>query len=903
MKVCNHKIQMILILIWTVCLLLIADVNAKQNPDRVNLTGEDLSAWRSDTGQWKVVGDTFLNQDNQRLLGSKSGTGVILNGPTGRTSHLISKEEFSDIRAHIEFMIPKRSNSGVYFAGRYEIQIYDSYGVEKAEYPGIECGGIYERWDEKRTPKGYEGHSPRVNVSREPGRWQSYDVIFRAPRFDEYGNKIANARFEKVIHNGVIVHEDVELTGPTRASAYNDEKPTGPLMLQGDHGPVAYRNIWIESIGPDPLSEIHSITDKENKPDFWIPREIPKAHYKIECSINPDDGQLQGTETIGFKNTINRPISLLGIKWLCEKEQTLEIMVDGEPALVFKDTGSEITVIELQKAIDADEEIDIEIKFGVRRTEKMQLDVLPLTGWYPRLWWGFETHDDFDVKVDVPKEYKITTSGLLNGDTGYYHAEGVRSFGLVLLKGTDVIEAKAEDVIVNCYYRTDERKCAELLTETAVDVINFYRERFGFYPQSNLNIIPGAGRPMGGYPVATNVVCIHGMARMDEKPELHWKWITAHEVGHQYWLEYVLSKDSTQQYGWLMIGLGIYADREYVRAKGLGMDKHQGLMNRYIQGVREGHDTTVNISEDDAAEIDFDFNNVVIHGKGYSIISALDCLLGDEIFDKIYNRCLKEFGGRRLGAKEFQAVCEAESGQDLEWFFGQWLNSNRYLSYEISSKNCESIDNMFICEIEVKRLGDLRMPVPVEAVFEDGSREIKLTNRLLDTNIVRFESKSALKQVRLDPENALALIVPPPSVTEQKLRKEIQKLSWTGAGKEALEIFKKATQANLLNERDWFKLGLTLYDGKYNAESLKAFESAANQAEKSSTRYFTSKVWQGHILDLLNKRDEALECYKEALKCEKKDDWVRHDQYGMKINHDWVKQRIEKPFVRNASDR
>ena len=539
----------------------------------------------------------------------------------------------------------------------------------------------------------------------------------------------------------------------------------------------------------------------------------------------------------------------------------------------------------------------------MQRPEKVQVDVLPLTGWYPRLWWGFETHDDYDVKIDIPKEYTFATSGILDSNSGYYHAEGIRSFGVVLLKDVGVIEKKTKDVIVKCYYRPNEKKCAELLLDTAVDVINFYRERFGFYPQSSLTIIPGMDRPAGGYPVATNIVSIHGMARMDETPKIHWQWITAHEIGHQYWMEYVLSKDPLYDTGWLMIGLGIYADREYVRAKGLGMDKHRGLMERYIQGVREGDDTTVNISAEKLAEIDFNFNNVVIHGKGYCIISALDCLLGKDVFNKAYRRCLKEFGGRRLGASEFQAICEAESGQDLGWFFEQWLNSNRYLSYEISSKNCEKKGDIFVSSIEVKRLGDLRMPAPVEAVFEDGSSQIKFANRLLDTNVVRFESKATLKDVQLDPENALALIVPPPSVTEEKLSKEIRELSWTGAGKEALEIFKKVTQANILNERDWFKLGLTLYDGEYYIESLKAFDSAANRAEKDSTRYFTSKVWQGHNYDLLGQRDKALECYKEALKCRQKDNWVRHDQYGMVINHDWVKQRLKNPFIRDVSDK
>jgi hypothetical protein len=140
-------------------------------------------------------------------------------------------------------MVPRGSNSGVYFMGRYEIQILDSWGKKQPTFS--DCGGIYQRWDDKRTPKGYEGRPPRVNASLPPGQWQTFDVIFRAPRFDKTGKKIANARFVKVIHNGILVHRNAEVTGPTRAGTYRDEKPRGPLMLQGDHGPVAYRNIWI----------------------------------------------------------------------------------------------------------------------------------------------------------------------------------------------------------------------------------------------------------------------------------------------------------------------------------------------------------------------------------------------------------------------------------------------------------------------------------------------------------------------------------------------------------------------------------------------------------------------------------------------------------------------------------
>ena len=230
---------------------------------KLELTGNDLSAWRADTAKWQVVGGARVNPSDDKVLTTRGGAGTIFNGPTGRTDNLFTKQEFGDVRAHIEFMIPKDSNSGVYLQGRYEIQVFDSW-QKQAEYPGIECGGIYQRWDERRNPKGFEGHSPRLNVCKAPGERQTFDIVFRAPRFDKSGRKIANARFEKVVHNGVLVHSDIELTGPTRAGAYEDEKPTGPLMLQGDHGPVAYRNLWVAPAGPNPFFAMDTAT-KDDK--------------------------------------------------------------------------------------------------------------------------------------------------------------------------------------------------------------------------------------------------------------------------------------------------------------------------------------------------------------------------------------------------------------------------------------------------------------------------------------------------------------------------------------------------------------------------------------------------------------------------------------------------------------
>lgn len=203
--------------------------------------GKALELWRAPTGDWLIAGEAAMNPKDHRLLTTTPGEGVLVNGANGRTHNLLSKAEHGDVEAHIEFMVSKGSNSGIYFQGRYEIQVLDSFGVESPKYH--DCGGIYERWANNR---GFEGKAPKVNASKPPGEWQAFDVIFRAPRFDAAGKKTADARFIKVVHNGKVIHEDVAVTGPTRAAAFDDEKPSGPLMLQGDHGPVAYRNIVLK---------------------------------------------------------------------------------------------------------------------------------------------------------------------------------------------------------------------------------------------------------------------------------------------------------------------------------------------------------------------------------------------------------------------------------------------------------------------------------------------------------------------------------------------------------------------------------------------------------------------------------------------------------------------------------
>lgn len=217
--------------------------------EAVTLIGPEkgLDAWKAPTGAWKVVGEVKVNPEDERRLVGEPGEGVIFNGEGGRTSNLYSKQDFGDVALHAEFFIPKGSNSGVKFQGLYEIQILDSYG--KAEARGTDCGGIYPHAD--LLPRYHyldEGHAPATNAAKPPGQWQTLDVVFRAPRFDASGKKVADARIESATLNGRTIHENVALDSPTGHAYDEPEVARGPLMLQADHGPVAFRNLVVRPL-------------------------------------------------------------------------------------------------------------------------------------------------------------------------------------------------------------------------------------------------------------------------------------------------------------------------------------------------------------------------------------------------------------------------------------------------------------------------------------------------------------------------------------------------------------------------------------------------------------------------------------------------------------------------------
>ena len=231
----------LLYILWFFLSTYCAAQNAGYTYTNVDL--QNLNAFKTSGGNWKIAGDVFYDLNGKEKSKLTSGTGLLVNDASAGKSQLLTVMEHGDIQLELEFMMDKNSASGIFFQGRYEMELADSWGVRQPKVS--DCGAIAERWDNTKPAgyQGYEGHVPAQNVVRAPGLWQRLIVIFRAPRFNGKGEKIQNARFVKVIHNGVTLHENVEVTGPTRNALFQDERSLGPLMIPGDQGSFAIRNI------------------------------------------------------------------------------------------------------------------------------------------------------------------------------------------------------------------------------------------------------------------------------------------------------------------------------------------------------------------------------------------------------------------------------------------------------------------------------------------------------------------------------------------------------------------------------------------------------------------------------------------------------------------------------------
>jgi tetratricopeptide (TPR) repeat protein len=301
----------------------------------------------------------------------------------------------------------------------------------------------------------------------------------------------------------------------------------------------------------------------------------------------------------------------------------------------------------------------------------------------------------------------------------------------------------------------------------------------------------------------------------------------------------------------------------------------------------------MDVTQEQMDAIKWDFNNTVEHGKSTAMLNALESVVGSETFARIYRRCLKEYAGKQLGWREFQRISQIESGQDLDWFFEEWVRSSSSAEYRVASQDCSPTGSLFNCTVRVERLGEMQMPVTVAARFEDGSEQRAQTDRLADIDVLTFQAKAALREVVIEPDATVALahgLYPP----QRELTAWVGRMPWTGTPRAALEAYREARELKIDDTDTWAKLGMLLYDAQNYLEALEAMTEAARS---DSSWRFAALVWQGHLLDLLGRRTEAVMRYQEALKIPGSPS-MEHSQYNLIIDKQWVQERLKTPFER-----
>jgi hypothetical protein len=639
----------------------------------------------------------------------------------------------------------------------------------------------------------------------------------------------------------------------------------------------------------------------------WELQDPPGAAYVLDTKIGieGDQAALVAAGSIALTNTSRRPLSVLGFEWTIRPGSEFAMTVGGRPLrLLNAEKAMPPTtplLLALPEPVAPGAAIKIDVRFASRAAVNNGQVHLGL--WYPRLWReGRPVRDSFRVRLAPPPGFVAAASGRLDPASGAYVNDCVTThFGIFLSKSMKVERREAGGVEISALFTEKGRDCALSCLAAAAEIIPFYKGWLGGYPHDSLVILPGGTEPMGGYPYASGIVVIHGQETFDpskgRKGDRWWTWITAHEIGHQYWGESAMSADVAGDFteSWLMIGLGICADKEYMLRSGFGWDRHRGFIDTYLEGLRPGVDTTLDAPPSLVKLQKYDRNNILIHGKGFAVLSALETVLGPAVFDRLYRRAVREYSGRRLGWREFQHLAEAESGQGLGWFFEDWVRSGKVLECRVVSKTSTPAADGFASEARIEYgVNAVRMPVPVRAVFEDGSVLTTSTDRLVRTNVLRFSGRSPLREVDLDPDRRLGLVEEAIPRSAAEIEEAVEALDWTGTGAAALELLGTPGTAAVKTPHIWYKLGLLLFDGGTYPESLEAFQRG-RELSTGKGDLFGALVWTGMINDLLGNRAAAVASYAEALKNDP-GFTLQHDQYGLRIGRAWIEERLKSPF-------
>jgi len=490
-------------------------------------------------------------------------------------------------------------------------------------------------------------------------------------------------------------------------------------------------------------------------------------HYTVEATLDPVRNQIRGTTRFSYRNPLSGPLGDIPVHTFAEISRVADSA--GRELRFQRNYLLAGDAIVLPQPLPPGGSIELDIAFTVGFAEHRDGYRLLTGAWHPKALVFREGRflrqekqaDSYEVTLTAPAAEVVVTSGKLVAEETLpdgmkrrrYRVDDITNFGIASSPKFLQASRQAGEVAIRSHYLPGGEKWGVKLAEYAERIVGFYRKTFGFYPQEVVSILPGSKTSGGGYPAASNLFVVHDtLDRQGGEPFA--EWIMAHEIGHQYW-GYDTVIDSGVYYHWPGLALGIYTDRLYSEAHIPGRT-HRSFISGYLGGVEAGYDTTIRRTWAEIEKLPFDFNNTVAHGKAYAVIQMLEELIGKQTFFKLVTSILERYRSRYLSFEDFERVAEEVSGQKLDWFFRDWVDGNKVLSYAIEGVELTAGE----ARIKVRRTGTAGMPLVLEVMLEDGQRLRQRIAREPEVQTLVFRARGNVKQARLDPDRRMALYSP-----------------------------------------------------------------------------------------------------------------------------------------------
>jgi len=411
-----------------------------------------------------------------------------------------------------------------------------------------------------------------------------------------------------------------------------------------------------------------------NEQDDLIPVSPGIVRYYIDCIIDPASCLFTAEQKIYFQNNTTSPVFSLVLDLPSYVLSNISISV--EDTVIFSAHGRKgfsgcipPLHLRLPSPITIGEECIVKICYQAGLHNLEDKNMLLLRGWYPRLGRAYPPHADYSVKITVPGDFEIYTSGVPDREDGFFHVKDASSFGILLTRKQEKAEKEVSGVRITALFPPEKAKSFTEILGCAAGAVNFYKSFFSFFPYPSITIFHGRKSYGGGFIPAPGLISVHEQNPFRADYSDYLCFIAAHETARHYWGEYILGGGNPD---WANLGIGMYMDEKYLISEYGSSPVHREFERHYYEA---GEKNEILVPPHAYAKINgmrYNYNNFAVHAKAFVIIKNLADYAGVNSFEKIIKKIASRYKGRRLTLPSLFGIFREEGVCSVSGLLDEW---------------------------------------------------------------------------------------------------------------------------------------------------------------------------------------------------------------------------------------